>query len=103
MSGQWRVVWLATSCKRWHDVEHNHKQMGASMIRGARLRCISAAMLLLLSVASTGWGQVVPEELRAAIGKIDSITAAELAKDNIGSVTVGVVSAGNLVWTKSYG
>jgi len=29
--------------------------------------------------------------------------AAELAKDNIGGITIGIVSGGKLVWTKSYG
>ena len=31
------------------------------------------------------------------------MTAAEYARDNIGSVTIGVVVGANLVWTKSYG
>lgn len=38
-----------------------------------------------------------------AVQKIDALAAAELAKDNVGSVTVGVVSGADLVWTKSYG
>lgn len=45
----------------------------------------------------------IPAKLKSAIEKIDAMAAAELAKDNIGSVTVGVVSGQNLVWTKSYG
>ena len=73
------------------------------MTKGIGLRRVSAAMLLLLIVVSTVSGQAVPEELRGAIAKIDTFSATELAKDNIGSVTVGVVSGANLVWTKSYG
>lgn len=46
---------------------------------------------------------VVPEKLRAAVAKIDAMAAAEHAKDDLGSLTVGVVAGGGLVWTKSYG
>src|SRR5262245_1636145 len=73
------------------------------MTKGIRLRCISIATLLLLIVASTVSGQAVPGDRRTAIAKIDTFSAAELAKDNVGGVTIGVVSGGNLVWTKSYG
>jgi len=34
---------------------------------------------------------------------VDSIAEAEFAKDSLGSITVGVVSGPDLVWTKSYG
>jgi CubicO group peptidase (beta-lactamase class C family) len=44
-----------------------------------------------------------PAHLQTAIQKIDALAAAELAKDNVASVTVGVVSGSELVWTKSYG
>jgi CubicO group peptidase (beta-lactamase class C family) len=40
-----------------------------------------------------------PEILRQA----DSIAAAEFARDSLGSITVGIVSGPNLVWSKSYG
>src|SRR5262245_47745405 len=73
------------------------------MTEGIRFRCVSAALLLLLIVVSTVSGPAVPDDLKAAIAKIDTFSAAELAKDNIGAVTVGVVSGANLVWTKSYG
>ena len=33
----------------------------------------------------------------------DSIAEAEFAKDSLGSITVGIVSGPNLVWTSSYG
>jgi len=46
---------------------------------------------------------VPPKELRSAIDQVDVMTAAEFAKDQLGSVTVGVVSPAGLVWTKSYG
>ena len=35
--------------------------------------------------------------------RADSIAEAEYAKDSLGSVTVGIVSGPNLVWTRSYG
>ena len=45
----------------------------------------------------------VPGRLAGAIEKIDALAAAEYAKDKVGSLTVGVVADGKLVWTKSYG
>jgi CubicO group peptidase (beta-lactamase class C family) len=54
-------------------------------------------------IATASYAQTVPADLQAAIAKIDTMTQQELAKDNIGSVTIGVVSGGTLVWTKSYG
>ena len=41
--------------------------------------------------------------LRPHFSEIDSLVAAELAKRPVGSVTVGVVSGKDLVWSKSYG
>jgi CubicO group peptidase (beta-lactamase class C family) len=37
------------------------------------------------------------------IARVDAQAAAEFAKDHVGSVTVGLVSASGLAWTKSYG
>jgi CubicO group peptidase (beta-lactamase class C family) len=42
-------------------------------------------------------------EWRKAIEEIDGMMAAEYAKSNVGSITVGIVAGANLVWTKSYG
>jgi CubicO group peptidase (beta-lactamase class C family) len=42
-------------------------------------------------------------DLRRAIERVDALAASELAADNIGSITIGVVSGGKLIWTKSYG
>lgn len=39
----------------------------------------------------------------AALTQIDRMAQTELGQDDIGSVTVGVVKQGALVWTKSYG
>ena len=45
----------------------------------------------------------VPADLAPAIDTIDKMVAGEFARDNLGSVTVGVVADGRLVWTRSYG
>ena len=41
--------------------------------------------------------------LSAQLAEIDSLAAAAYAKNPVGSVTVGVVSGKELIWTKSYG
>src|SRR2546430_2010494 len=42
-------------------------------------------------------------DLRKAIEQVDALSAGGLATDNIGNITIGIVSDGKLVWTKSYG
>jgi CubicO group peptidase (beta-lactamase class C family) len=37
------------------------------------------------------------------LAAVDSLAAAEFARDSIGSITIGIVSRGDLIWTKSYG
>src|SRR5262245_30678843 len=62
------------------------------------------ALMLALAFALSAIGQApVAQDLRAAIEQVDALAAAEYAKDNRGSVTIGVVSGAELVWTKSYG
>jgi CubicO group peptidase (beta-lactamase class C family) len=39
----------------------------------------------------------------AGLETVDSLAATEYARDSIGSITIGVVSGSDLVWTKSYG
>lgn len=49
-------------------------------------------------------GQVTrTPDLGRAIEQVDALAAAEFAKDSVGGMIIGVVSGGNLVWTKSYG
>lgn len=62
---------------------------------------IALAAGLLLAVAPVA--AQAPAHLQAAIDRIDAMAAAEQAKDNVGSVTVGVVHGSQLVWTRSYG
>ncbi len=44
-----------------------------------------------------------PAELREAVQQIETMTALEMAKENVGSVTVGIVSGDRLVWARSFG
>src|SRR5215470_14673801 len=71
-----------------------------------RSRLISSALALMLALvfmlSAIGQAPVAPD-LRGAIEQVDALAAAEFAKDNRGSVTVGIVSGPELVWTKSYG
>jgi CubicO group peptidase (beta-lactamase class C family) len=66
------------------------------------MRTSSLILVLALLVLPSAHAQV-SAPLQAAITRIDAITAAELAKDNVAGVTIGVVSGPELVWTKSYG
>jgi D-alanyl-D-alanine carboxypeptidase len=52
--------------------------------------------------SAIGQAPVAPD-LRGAIDQVDGLAAAEFAKDNRGSVTIGIVAGPELVWTKSYG
>src|SRR5262245_6506152 len=58
------------------------------------------ALVFLLSVIEQA---PVATDLRGAIEQVETLAAAEFAKDNRGSVTFGIVSGPELVWTKSYG
>ena len=44
-----------------------------------------------------------PVFLPAVLQRADSIAEAEFAKDSLGSITLGIVSGSDLVWTRSYG
>ena len=41
--------------------------------------------------------------LEDALVRVEEMTALELAKESVGSVTIGVVSGSELVWTRSFG
>lgn len=47
--------------------------------------------------------QATAASLSAQLAEIDSIAAQDFAKNPVGSVTIGVVSGNQLLWTKSYG
>jgi CubicO group peptidase (beta-lactamase class C family) len=48
-------------------------------------------------------GQASPTIAPRQLQVVDSLVAAELAKDSIGSITVGVIAGSQLAWTRSYG
>lgn len=69
----------------------------------------AAAKALLMSLAcgvvlvGGAGGQTSPARAVKGLEAVDSLVAAEFAKDSIGSITVGVVSGSRLVWTRSVG
>jgi CubicO group peptidase (beta-lactamase class C family) len=65
-----------------------------------RLVAVSIAVLVALARVPA---QQPAAHLQQAIDRIDAMTAAEQAKDNVGSVTVGIVHGPQLIWTRSYG
>ena len=68
-----------------------------------RLAGLALPLILLLGAPLTAAETPVPPELRALVERLDGQAAAEWGKDRLGGVTVGLVSGGDLVWTKSYG
>jgi CubicO group peptidase (beta-lactamase class C family) len=64
---------------------------------------ILSLILLVVPSASGQRRRPVPPEFRDAIERIEEMTALELAKENVGSVTIGVVSGAELIWTRSFG
>lgn len=63
----------------------------------------SVALLAAPASRQAATSPAPPADLAAAIDAIDKTVASELARDNLGSITVGVVADGRLVWTRSYG
>lgn len=69
----------------------------------------AAAKALLMSVACGTFlvriaiCQTLPVGAVNGIGAVDSLVAAEFAKDSIGSITVGVIAGSQLAWTRSVG
>ncbi len=80
----------------------NKQNRGSRAVRGGLL-----ALALTAALASAQRNQAPhvksAAEIETAIVRIDNLYAAEYAKYPQASVTVGVVSGGKLVWTKSYG
>jgi CubicO group peptidase (beta-lactamase class C family) len=76
--------------------------MTTRLVRHALARVLFLALAAFVLFANVG-AQQVPAHLQHAITRIDAMAAAEQAKDNVGSVTVGVVHGADLVWTRSYG
>ena len=70
-----------------------------------RSRLITSLLALMLALTFTlsAIGQATASNRSSTFEQVDALAAAEFAKDNRGSVTIGVVSGAELVWTKSYG
>ena len=71
-------------------------------IRAQLLISILVSSVVVLVSARPSRAQT-STEFEAALAEIDQMAQTELARDDIGSVTIGVVKRGALIWTKSYG
>jgi CubicO group peptidase (beta-lactamase class C family) len=68
-----------------------------------RLLCLFLLFLVCACrLAGAAEGPASPE-LRNLIERVDAKAAAEWSKDRVGGLTVGIVTANGLAWTKSYG
>ena len=77
----------------------------ASHLPSFRRRSLGALLVVCVAVlsASSLVAQEVPPRGVPGLATMDSLVAAEFAKDSIGSITAGIVRGSDLVWTKSYG
>lgn len=76
--------------------------MFATMI----LRSVAFTLVLIASTVPSALGQrpePVPETYNEVVEKIEDMAALELAKEPVGSVTIGVIIDAELVWTRSFG
>jgi len=67
------------------------------------LRCVLPCLLLSVPGLSARAQAPLSPDLQALVNRLDAKASSELAKDRVGSLTVGVVSGAGLVWTRSYG
>lgn len=59
---------------------------------------------LCFAWTTSGYAQTaLSAEMRSAIEQVDALTAAEFGRDNVGGLTIGIISGPDLIWTKSYG
>lgn len=73
--------------------------MGIAKAVKALLMAVACGALLVKSAIC----QTMPARAIEGIGTVDSLVAAEFAKDSIGSITVGIIAGSQLVWTRSVG
>lgn len=69
----------------------------------ARLRLVAALALLALAPLVRSGAQIPDQGAVPGLDGVDQRVAKEYELDHVGSITIGIVSHGNLVWTKSYG
>ncbi len=65
-------------------------------------RMLPRSLVGLVGLAGAAHAQLAAR-IAPAFPGIDSLAAAEFAKDSLGSITVGVIAGAELVWTHSYG
>lgn len=63
---------------------------------------IAVGLCFTLHPTVVAQGNVAPE-LKPVIERVEAMTTAELAKDSLGSATVGIISGAELIWAKSFG
>jgi len=74
------------------------------MVVKTRLGLVFAiAAYLSLAASSAGYPQNAADTKKDLAAQLDQVCAQAAASDDRASVTVGVVSGGSLMWTKSYG
>jgi D-alanyl-D-alanine carboxypeptidase len=61
------------------------------------------AVALTVAVVGARQAQVADGRLDAALREIDTTIAADFARDGVGGLSLGVVSGGQLVWSRHYG
>jgi CubicO group peptidase (beta-lactamase class C family) len=69
----------------------------------ARLRTVAVLALLVFARLVHGSPQIPDQSEVPGLDAVDQRVAKEYELDKIGSITIGIVSHGNLIWTKSYG
>ena len=69
------------------------------------LYVLAIAVLSLPSAHGQSQTQQITQtpDLREAIERVDALATADLVEENLGGITIGIVSGGHLFWTKSYG
>lgn len=64
---------------------------------------LCAAALIIAAQPKVFAQSPISVELKSALERVEGMTAAELTRDSLGSVTVGIVSGADLIWAKSFG
>lgn len=73
------------------------------MRSGIRAATRVLAAIAVLSLGAPAEAQSPPASRAKALAQVDAVFDAGFAADALGSMTVGVVDHGRLIWTKSYG
>ncbi len=74
-----------------------------AVFRDAATKALLVSAACGLLDARTARGQTSSAWTLTGLQTVDSLVSAEFAKDSIGSITVGIISGSQLVWTRSIG